>query len=90
MTSDDWGIMEYNPSVRYANNVPPNPDPQYYASELRNLWNFRLHVIVPFAWTDNSDLKLYDIKDGPFQKALRNLINSIGKTPWFSWRVMLQ
>src|SRR5215471_16041406 len=49
MTSDDWGIMEYNPSVPYANNVAPNGDPQYYASELRNLWNFGPHVIAPFA-----------------------------------------
>jgi len=90
MTSNDWGIMEYNPSIPYSDKIPPNSDPQYYALQLRTLWNFRPHVIVPFAWTDDPNLKIYDIKNSAFQKALRNLIASIGNKPWFSWRATLQ
>jgi hypothetical protein len=89
MTSDNWGIMEYNPSVPYANKIPPNSDPQYYSSELRNLWNFRPHLLVPFAWSDVPSLKAYNIKNSVFQKSLRDLVKSIGAKPWFSWRATL-
>ena len=89
MTSDNWSIMEYNPSIPYSNNIPPNPDPQYYSMELRTLWNFRPHVLVPFAWTDDPVLKMYDIKSSLFQQALRDFIKSVGSKPWFSWHALL-
>jgi hypothetical protein len=90
MTSDSWGILEYNPSLPYANNIAPNPDTQYYANQLRNLWNFRPHLLVPFAWTDDPVHRDADIKGRPFQKALKDFINSVGKKPWYSWRSALQ
>jgi hypothetical protein len=90
MTSDSWGILEYNPSLPYSNSIAPNSDPQYYAAALRSLWNFRPHLLVPFAWSDDPIHKAADIKGSAFQKALRDFVNSVGKKPWFSWRVALQ
>jgi hypothetical protein len=90
MTSNDWGIPEYNPSLPYANNIAPNSDPQYYSAQLRSLWNFRPHLVVPFAWTDEPSFKASDIKGSVFQRALRDLVGSVGQKPWFSWRATLQ
>jgi hypothetical protein len=90
MTSNNWGIMEYNPSLPYANNIAPNSDPQYYATQLRNLWNFRPHLLVPFGWSDDPSRKAANIKGSPFQKALRDFVASVGKKPWFSWHATLQ
>jgi len=90
MTSDNWGILEYNPSLPYANNIAPSSDPQYYASELRNLWNFRPHLLVPFAWSDDPVHKAANIKNSQFGKALRDFVNDVGKKPWFSWRAILR
>src|SRR5262249_44722264 len=90
MTSNSWGILEYNPSLPYANNIAPNSDPQYYAAQLRNVWNFRPHLLVPFAWSDDPSHKAANIKNSTFQLALRDLINTVGRKPWFSWHTTLQ
>ena len=90
MTSDHWGIMEYNPSMPYNNLIAPSSDLRYYMNELRILYNFRPHVIVPFAWSDLSLHKRFTIQNTVFEKALRQFIQEIGRTPWYSWRATLR
>ncbi len=90
MTSDNWGIMEYNPSMPYSNDIAPSTDLRYYLNELRLLYNFRPHVLVPFAWTELPEHKRFSIKGTTFEKALKQFVQEIGKTPWFSWRAALR
>jgi hypothetical protein len=90
MTSDDWGVLEYNPSVPYNNSIAPSDDERYYATELRVLWNFRPHIIVPILWSDLPDHKSLNIKGTAFERALRDFVRAVGKTPWYSWRSVLR
>jgi hypothetical protein len=85
-TSDNWGIMEYNPSIPYAKHVPPANDIRYYNGELRMLYNFRPHVLVPFAWTDYEDHRTFSIKGSVFERALRQFVQEVGGMPWNSAR----
>ncbi len=86
MTSDNWGVLEYNPSVPYSNTIPASSDPQYYAAELRMLWGFRPHLIVPVLWSDNPAHKNLSIKGTVYERALRDFVRDVGRTPWYSWR----
>ena len=90
MTSDNWGIMEYNPSMPYSNDIAPSNDPRYYINELRLLYNFRPHVLIPFAWSDLPEHKRFSIQGTPFEKSLKQFVQEIGRTPWFSWRKALR
>jgi hypothetical protein len=89
-TSDHWGIMEYNPSMPYSNTVAPSNDVRYYINELRLLYNFKPHVIIPFAYTEYAEHKRFSIKGTSFERALRQFVLDVGKTPWFSWRAALR
>jgi hypothetical protein len=90
MTSDNWGIMEYNPSLSLNNEIAPNRDLRYFMNELRLLWQFRPHVLVPFAWTDYPHHRQFSIKDSMFEQALKRFVEQVGQTPWFSWRAVLR
>ncbi len=86
VTSDNWGIMEYNPSIPYANSIPPSRDMRYYMDELHMLYNYRPHVLIPFAWTDYADHKAFSVKGTTFERALRKFVQEIGNIPWTSPR----
>ncbi len=90
LAGDHWGILEYNPSIPYDNAIPPARDEEYYLEELRQLYVYRPHVLVPFAWSDIPEHKRYSIKDSPFEQGLRRFVQQAGNTPWFSWRRVLQ
>ena len=80
--SNNWGILEYGPSIPNDDGIPPHDDEQYYLRELRQLYSFRPHVIVPFAWTDLPELRRYSIKGTAFERALRRFVQEVGKEPW--------
>ena len=61
--------MEYNPSV------PAVADEKYYLAELRMLSTFRPSVIVPFAWTNVAQHRLYAINGSAYERALRRFID---------------
>jgi hypothetical protein len=86
LTGTHWGILEYNPSIPYDNSIPPSSNESYYVSELHQLYAFRPHLIVPFAWSDLPGHKRYSIKDSAFERGLRRFVEEAGNTPWFSWR----
>jgi hypothetical protein len=90
MTSDDWGIVEYNPSMPYDNSIAPSNDFNYYMTELRLLWNFRPHLLVPVLWSDDPVHKSANIKGSLFERALRDFVRLVGRTPWVSWRATLR
>jgi hypothetical protein len=90
MTSDNWGIMEYNPSLSYSNDVPSSDELPYYMNELRMLWQFRPHVIIPFAWSDLPQHRKFTIQGSTFEQALNRFVRDVGQTPWFSWRAVLR
>ena len=46
----------------------------------------RPHVLVPFAWTDYEDHKVFSIKSSVFERALRQFIQEVGQVPWSSAR----
>jgi hypothetical protein len=79
-SSGDWGVLEYNPSV------PSSNDDSHFLTELRLLYAYRPHLIVPWAWSDSEDAKRYWIKDSSFERSLRRFIAEAGETPWFSLR----
>lgn len=90
LSSDHWGVFEYNPSIPYDNAIPASDDERYYLGEIRLLYTFRPHVVVPFAWTDLPEHKRYSIKGSAFERALRRFVEEVGDTPWFSWRQVLR
>ena len=79
-----WGIFEYNLSVPAGAgvNAGPSSDMAYYMAELRKLYEYRPHVIVPFAWTNTPDLKNMDIQNSMFEAALSRFIAEVGNVPW--------
>ena len=81
-SSSNWGIFEYNPSTPADGVSGPSTDQNYYLKELRSLYSFRPHVIVPFAYTDAPNLKAYRIKDSTFETALKRFVEEVGATPW--------
>jgi len=84
MSSRHWGIFEYNLSVPAgpATNIGPSTDMAYYMAELRKLYEYRPHVIVPFAWTDMPHLKNMDFQNSMFEAALKRFITEVGDKPW--------
>ena len=90
LTSDNWGIMEYNPSLSYSNDVPSSDDLPYYMNELRMLWQFRPHIIIPFAWSDLPTHRKFSIQGTTFEQALNRFVRDVGQGPWFSWRAVLR
>jgi hypothetical protein len=80
-SSANWGVFEYNLSVPVRTDTP-STDMTYYMSELRNLYEYRPHVIVPFAWTDTPHLKTMNIQNSPFEAALKRFIADVGNVPW--------
>jgi hypothetical protein len=90
MTSKNWGLLEYNPSIPYTNSLPPDRDPKYYATELRTLWNFRPHLIAPALWSDDPIYRGASIKGSVYARALRDFVRAVGKVPWSSWRDTLR
>ena len=57
-------------------------DMSYYLGELRSLYAWRPHVIVPFAWTDIPSQKTLDIQNSTFEAALNRFIIEVGNTAW--------
>jgi len=90
LAGTNWGILEYNPSIPYDNAIPPSGDESYYLSELHQLYAFRPHLIVPFAWSDIPIHKRYSIKGSAFERGLRRFVQEAGNTPWFSWKTMVK
>jgi hypothetical protein len=76
LSGSTWGIFEYNPSVPIRTAEEPSADVAYYLAELRTLAKFRPRVIVPFAWTNEPNLKIYRIQDRAFETALRQFVSS--------------
>ncbi|HYR83758.1 MAG TPA: hypothetical protein VE422_06745 [Terriglobia bacterium] len=84
--SANWGVLEYNPSAPARPTIVPSTDSRYYLEELRMLYKFRPHVIVPFPWTELPEHSPAAIKDRPFERALREFVQEFGKKPWSSRR----
>ncbi len=80
--SANWAVLEYNPSAPLLPSVQPSNDLSYYSEQLRLLYDFRPHVIVPFPWTELPEHSQAAIKDKPFERALQRFIKDIGNTPW--------
>lgn len=80
--SRNWAVLEYNPSVPVSQTAAPSSDLNYYAEQLRLLYSFRPHVVVPFAWTELPDHHDASIQGRPFERALAQFIKEIGNTPW--------
>jgi hypothetical protein len=79
----NWGVLEYNPSMPAGPaGIKPSSDMAYYMGELRTLYAWRPHVIVPFAWTDIPAQKTLDIQNSTFESALKLFIAEVGNTPW--------
>ncbi len=82
----NWGILEYNPSMPVgaegAAGSKPSTDVSYYMGELRALYAWHPHVIVPFAWTDIPAQKPLDIQNSTFESALKLFIVEVGSKPW--------
>lgn len=83
LSAANWGVFEYNPSmpVGPADNKP-STEMAYYLGELRSLYAWRPHVIVPFAWTDIPAQKTLDIQNSTFEAALKLFIAEVGSTAW--------
>jgi hypothetical protein len=79
-SADHWGVLEYNPSI------PQSDDDDYYLQELRQLYVYRPHLIVPFAWSDLPEMKKYSIKGSAFERGLQRFVAEVGDSPWFSLR----
>ena len=75
-------MLEYNPSMPAQAGAPPSNDLTYYADQLRLLYSFRPHVVVPFPWTGLPEHSQTAIKGKPFERALAGFIKEIGNTPW--------
>jgi hypothetical protein len=80
--SPNWGVLEYNPSMPSQPAMPPGSDEGYYLEQLRMLYSFRPHVIVPFPWTELPEHKSGAIQDRPFERALAEFVKEIGTVPW--------
>ena len=80
--SSNWAILEYNPSMPSRAGSAPSEDLAYYADQLRLLYGFRPHVVVPFPWTALPEFSQTAIKGKPFARALASFIKEIGNTPW--------
>jgi hypothetical protein len=80
--SSNWGVLEYNPSSPSQPTIQPSKDEGYYLEELRMLYSFRPHVIVPFPWTDLPEHKQSAIQDNPFERALARFVKEAGRDPW--------
>jgi hypothetical protein len=79
----NWGVLEYNPSMPSGpNGNKASTDMAYYMGELRSLYAWRPHVIVPFAWTDIPSQKTLDIQNSTFEAALKVFIAEVGNAPW--------
>jgi len=83
-SSSHWGIFEYNLSVPAGAGINgrPSSDMDYYMAELRKLYEYRPHVIVPFAWAESPDLKNMNIQNSMFEVALSHFIAEVGNVPW--------
>ena len=80
--SSNWGVLEYNPSAPARPTIEPSKDSGYYLEELRTLYKFRPHVIVPFPWTELQEHLPAAIKGRPYERALRLFVEEVGKVPW--------
>jgi len=80
--SPNWGVLEYNPSFPSQATIEPSKDESYYSEQLRLLYSFRPHVIVPFPWTDLPEHKQAAIQDRPFERALAQFVQEVGGNPW--------
>jgi hypothetical protein len=80
--TSNWAVLEYNPSMPSRAGSAPSNDLAYYADQLRLLYGFRPHVVVPFPWSGLPELSQTAIKGKPFARALAIFIQEIGNTPW--------
>jgi hypothetical protein len=80
--SGNWAVLEYNPSMPVQAGTAPSGDLDYYRDQLRLLYSFRPHVVVPFPWTELPEHSQTAIKGKPFERALANFIKEVGDTPW--------
>lgn len=80
--SRNWAVLEYNPSMPVQPRGAPSNDLNYYVEQLRLLYSFRPHVVVPFAWTELPDHNDAAIQGRPFERALAQFIKEVGNTPW--------
>jgi hypothetical protein len=76
LSTSNWGIFEYNPSVPIRSAQEPTADVEYYLRELRNLARFRPRILVPFAWTNEPHLNSYRIQGRAFETALKRFVAS--------------
>lgn len=82
---EHWGLLEYNPVVPNDDTIAFH-DSGYIAEELKTLYAFRPHVLLPFAWSDHPYHRKYSIKDSAFEAGLRDFLAEEGDKPWFSWK----
>ena len=79
-----------SPSVPYDNALPPSGDEEYYLQQLLELYAFRPHVLIPFAWSDLPEHKRYNMKGSAFERGLGRFVQEVSDQPWFSWRQVLK
>lgn len=80
--SSNWAVLEYNPSMPLQTGTPPSKDLGYYEQQLQLLYNYRPHVVVPFAWTELPEHLQESIRGTPFERALARFIREIGNNAW--------
>ena len=66
-----WAILEWNPSLPPSNSLTP------YEEEMVLVERYRPTVVVPWEWTD----PYYQVRNSPFEIALRDLIARIKDRP---------
>jgi hypothetical protein len=81
-SGENWGIFEYNASVPVGKAKAASSDMTYFTNELKLLYSYRPHVIVPFAWTNQQDTKSLNIQNSVFEAAIARFISEIGNTAW--------
>lgn len=78
----NWAVLEYNPSAPVRPGLSPSNDVDYYMEQLRLLYLFRPHLIVPFPWTELPEHSQASIQGRPFESALARFIAEVGTKPW--------
>jgi hypothetical protein len=66
-----WAILEWNPSL------PASTTIDIYAKDAALVEQYRPALVIPWAWGD----AYYQVRNGPFETAIRDLISRIKDTP---------
>ncbi len=72
----NWGIFEYNPTK------PTGTGYQTYMDALQLAYNYQVHILAPYTWSQESNELFYNIKGTAFETAIRDLISQKAGIPF--------